>query len=103
MTEEKVETVLDQFGLRRLYPKDRMFSGQGQRAACAVRPVVYSSRDVAEPLPGCCEFATGLIMDGIEARTCSVTTCFCPPAVFKDPKVSDGCSTRKEKLLAEQT
>jgi hypothetical protein len=99
------ETVLDQFGPRRLYPRNRLFSGAGQRAACAVHPAARSSpykSNEAAPLPDCCEFATGIIFEGSENRTCSVTGCFCPAAVFKDPAVYPSCDARKEKLAAEQ-
>ena len=49
-----------------------------------------------------CEFATGVITAACLGRNCSVHKCYCPPSVFKDPKVFVDCSTRKEKLLAEQ-
>jgi hypothetical protein len=103
---KQLECVADQFGLRRLYPRDRLFSGQGQRAACAVHPSARRSpyaADVAEPLPGCCEFATGIIFEGSESRTCSITDwSFCSAKFFKDSHSFEKCSARKEKLAAEQ-
>lgn len=98
-----VETVLDQFGPNHLFPRGRLFtgagSGAGRRAACAVQ----RGPKVLEPLPGCCEFATGFICEGAVNRTCSVTKCFCPAGVFRDPVNFENCSARKEKLSAEQT
>ena len=104
MTDEskQVETVLDQFGLKHLHSHNQTFSGSGKRAACAVqRSSPYEDKSV-EVLPGCCEFATGFIFVGSENRTCSVTKCFCPATVFKDSKIFEKCSTRKEKLAAEK-
>lgn len=51
-----------------------------------------------------CEFATGIISEGYENRTCSITNwSFCSAKVFKDPKIFEQCSARKEKLAVEQT
>jgi hypothetical protein len=38
LSSEKVEPVLEQIGLNRLYPRNRSFSGQGQQSACAIHP-----------------------------------------------------------------
>lgn len=107
MTDEKGETVLEQFGYRRVFPRSRLYSGSdGRRAACAVQPSARRSlfaTEWVEPLPGCCMFATGIITEGSESRVCSLTGCFCPATVFKDPAIFKGCDTRKEKLAAEQT
>ena len=75
------------------------YEGSGVSARCAVQPSVYGSK-VAAPLPGCCEFATGVITEACSGRNCGVHGCYCPPSVFRDPKVFGDCSTRKEKLAA---
>jgi hypothetical protein len=99
------ECIADQFGLRRLYPRGRLFSGAGDcdsgRMACEDQPSLSETEDSAKPEIGACEFAVGIIFAGSENRTC-LTGCFCPATVFKDPKVYPGCDIRKEKL-AEQT
>ena len=105
MTEKgkQVETVLDQFGLKHLYSRDHAFSDSGKFASCAIqRSSPYESKSAAV-MPGCCEFATGLIFGASENRTCAVTKCFCPATVFKESKIFENCSIRKEKLTAEQT
>jgi hypothetical protein len=99
---KQIETVLDQFGLKHLYSRSRTFSGSEKHAASVTqRSSPYEAKSAAA-LPGCCEFATGLIFEGSENRTCNVTKCFCPATVFTDPKIYPGCTIRKEKLL-EQT
>ena len=74
----------------------------GVSARCAVQPSIHALKVVA-PLPDCCEFATGVITEACLGRNCSVLGCYCPPSVFRDPKVFEGCSTRKEKLAEAQS
>lgn len=96
----QLECVADHFSLRRLYRQDRLFSGPGQRAACAVQSTARRSpyaSDVAEALPGCCMFATGIITEGSENRLCSLTNGFCAAVSFKDPKVFRTCPSRTDQ------
>ncbi|MCW4017983.1 MAG: hypothetical protein NWF00_04805 [Candidatus Bathyarchaeota archaeon] len=103
MAESEHETVLDRFGPKRLRRfREFHVDAPGVSARCAVKPSVYSTAFV-DPLPGCCEFATGLVSEGSQGRTCCVDGCYCSPAVFKDPKVFGDCSTRLEQLAKEQT
>ncbi len=101
---EERKTVLEEFSLKRLFPRDRLFTGAGQsvavQARCAVKPSVYRTEHV-EALAGCCEFGTGIVYAGCEGRTCSVTGCFCEPGVFRVAVVFEGCTIRREKLAAE--
>lgn len=105
---EQLECVVDQFGLKRLYPNGRLFAGfsasvsDKSRRACSVQHSPTQTKKSAEPEPEACEFAVGLIFGGSENRTC-VAGCFCPATVFKDPQVYPSCVIRKEKLAAEQT
>ena len=110
--EKRVECVLDQFGLRRLYSMDRLFSGAGQSssveplwqpqvgvgqsARCAVVP------DVGFVLPlGACEFVGAQVDALCEGRMC-VDGVFCPLRCFGDPKVYVLCPARLEKLAGEK-
>jgi hypothetical protein len=103
MADSEHETVLERFGLRR-FRRFREFRVEPPRVAarCAVKPEVYGTKHV-EALPGCCEFATGLVCEGAEGHSCSVTGCYCPPSVFKDSKVFVDCDTRLVQLAKEQT
>ena len=99
----QVETVLDQFGLKHLYSRNRTFSDSGTRAACEVQRSSPYETKIAAALPGCCEFATGIIFAGSENRTCSAAKwIFCPATNFKDRKIYLSCTIRKEKLSSEQ-
>ncbi|HLN89942.1 MAG TPA: hypothetical protein VK253_07740 [Candidatus Binatia bacterium] len=104
--DEPFECLADRFGLKRLYPRGRLFSGagavHGSRGECEDKPSLAEKEDSANPDIGQCEFAVGLVFGGSENRTC-VCGCFCPATVFKDPKVFSRCDTRKEQLAAEQT
>ena len=77
------------------------YPSAGVSARCTVQSSIHVLKVVA-PLPDCCEFASGVITAACLGRNCSVHGCYCPPSVFRDPKVFVDCSTRKEKLLAEQ-
>jgi hypothetical protein len=97
---ERFETVVDQFGLRRLYPRSRLFAGYDRAAACAVQPSArHSSYGVewGEAAPRCCMFATGVIAEGLEGRACSLNGCFCPSQVYKDCKVFQNCTCRTQE------
>lgn len=94
---EKQETVLEQFGPRRLYPHSRLFAednGVVKSARCARRP---------EPVvpEGCCEFVRALVDATCEGRYCADGT-FCPSRVYADEKVWLGCLVRLEKLRAQE-
>ncbi len=95
--DDKAMTVLDQFSLRRLYPRGRLFNEVRQRPTCAEQHDTFQVSlkiDWADAPPGCCMFATGLITADAVGRVCELTGCFCPPDVFKDPKVFQMCSSR---------
>ena len=92
--DDKAETILDQFCLRRLYPHSRLFGGAEQQSASAEAQRVSFKTEWVEAIPGCCMFATGLITTDAVGRVCELTDCFCPPGVFKDPKVFQNCSSR---------
>ena len=99
VSSEKGETVLDQFGLPRLYHKNRLFTGPGQRSVCAVHSATRRSLFATEwvdPLPGCCMFANGIITANSDSRVCNLSDCFCSSRVFRDPKVFQNCSSRTE-------
>lgn len=85
--ESKSETILEQFSLRRLYPRHRLWhEDEGlPRPACAV-------------VPSCCEFAVGIVSERSEGRICSVDDCYCSPSIFKNPIVYLACEIRLEKL-----
>jgi hypothetical protein len=105
LSNDREPTVLDQFGLQRLYPRNRLFSSQGQHAACAVQPSARRSLFATvwvDPLPGCCMFATGVITEGSENRICSLTEGFCPAQSFKDLKVFQVCVNRTGSLRKEK-
>jgi hypothetical protein len=97
-----VETVLDQFGLQNLRSRGHVYSGSGTRAACAVQRSSPYVTKIAAALPGCCMFATGIIVEASENRTCSLTKRFCPATYFKDPKNYLNCDSRKINLASEQ-
>ena len=106
MTEKgkQIETVLDQFGMKHLRSYGHSFSDSGTHAACAVQRSSNSESKSAAALPGCCEFATGIIWAGSENRICSATSgTFCPASDFKNPKMVESCIFRKRKLEPEQT
>ena len=67
----QVETVLDQFGLKRLYSRNRTFSDSRKRTVCEVQRSSPYETKIAAALPGCCEFATGIITPDSVNRTCS--------------------------------
>jgi hypothetical protein len=100
----QVETVLDQFGLKHLYSRNRRFSDSGTRAACEVQWSSPYETKIAAALPGCCEFATGIIFAGSENRTCSAAQwIFCPARVFKDPTVYQTCPVRMKRISEKST
>ena len=95
MTEKKLETVLHQFGLKHLHISDPAF-------AVPETPAVKRSSKTAAALPGCCEFATGIIYEGSENRTCSATSGhFCPATDFMNTQRIECCIFRKRKLEPE--
>jgi hypothetical protein len=104
---KQLECVADEFGLKRLYPRSRLFTGSGtivrdkSHRTCAVQPSSLQTEKSAKPEIEACEFAVGLIVAGSENRIC-VCGCFCEATIFKNSKVYAGCDIRKEKL-AEQT
>ena len=94
MTEKgkQVETVLDQFSMKHLQTCDHAFSDSGKRAVCSVRRSSLYSPETAAALPGCCEFAIGIITAGSENRTCSAADfSFCDATFFMNPKSYLGC------------
>ena len=100
----RVETVLDQFGLKHLYSRNRTFSDSGTRAACEVQRSSPYETKIAAALPGCCEFAIGIIFAGSENRTCSAAQwIFCPARVFKDHTVYQTCPIRMKRIPAKKT
>jgi hypothetical protein len=103
---ESFECLLDQFSLKRLYPKDRLFKGSGSVSDGSYRKPANQnfSPKPEEPIElesDICEFAVGKCFGGSENRVC-VCGSFCPAKVFKVPKSFLECSTRIEKLK-EQT
>jgi hypothetical protein len=98
---EKNETVLEQFGLHRLYPQNRLFSRPGhQRVACAVQPAARRPAPVvvdrASPV-GCCELVGASVGVGGDGRFCCDGT-FCPKRLYSDAQVFVSCPTRIGKL-----
>ena len=76
---------------------------RGQSARCAALPSVYAPK-FAEALPGCCEFATGIVFVGCEGRNCAVSDCYCPTSRFQGSQSFRGLpACGKEKLAAEQS
>lgn len=101
---KQLETVLDQFDLKHLHSYGHTFSDSRNRAAFAVQWSSPYETKSAVALPGCCEFATGIILANSENRTCNAADrVFCPATDFKNPKIVQGCIIRKEKLASEQT
>jgi hypothetical protein len=104
VSDEKDQTVLDQFSLKRLYGRDRLFSGPGKRAACAVQPSPNSSASAVVSVPpgaGCCEFVGASVNTGGDGCLCCDGT-FCPKRIFGDAKVFCTCPTRLEKLKEQK-
>jgi hypothetical protein len=97
--DDKAETILDQFCMRRLYPHSRLFNGVEQQSED--RRVSFKTEWV-DAMPGCCMFATGLITADAVGRVCELTDCFCPPGVFKNPKVFQNCSSRVDVQEKQQ-
>jgi hypothetical protein len=104
MTDDKYETVLDQFGLHRLYPKNRLFFRAEQHAACAIQPGASRPAPVVEDRAspaGCCELVGASVGLGGDGRFCSDGT-FCPKRLYSDAQVFVSCPTRIEKLKAKE-
>ncbi|MCW4024910.1 MAG: hypothetical protein NWF01_07750 [Candidatus Bathyarchaeota archaeon] len=97
MSEKKGETVLEQFGFKRFYYRERSPS-QGRRALCAVLPVIVDSN-----LPECCEFAQDKVSERSEGRFCCVDGKYCSPAFFRNPTVFGDCEVRLAELAKEKT
>ena len=76
------ETVLDQFGYKRL----------SRRFQTKVKSDVVAPSHV-----GCCEFVGGLVVSEDGGRYCFDKT-FCPKRIFADSKIYADCPSRLEKL-----
>jgi hypothetical protein len=100
---KQLETVADQFGLRRLYPRTLLFNSAetDQRTTCAIHPSIEKSMPVGLAPIGGCEFIGELVDSGCEGRYWSDGT-FCSVKIFADPKVFVGCATRKDRLKIKQ-
>jgi hypothetical protein len=96
----KLETVADQFGLKRLYPGSQLFNNT-DTGTHAVQPSAEAPVSAGLAPIGSCEFVGELVAAGCEGRYCSDGT-FCSPKVFADAKVFVGCPTRKDKLKTKQ-
>jgi hypothetical protein len=80
------ETVLEQFGFKRL----------------SIRSQPEIKSIVAAPLPiGCCEFVGDLVFSEDGGRYCSDKT-FCPKRIFADANLYTNCPTRQEKLREQK-
>jgi len=90
--------------MKHMQSRSHTFSDIGTRDACSVQRSSPYSPETAATLPGCCEFAIGIITAGSVNRTCSAADfSFCDATYFSNPKSYLGCRVRKEKLAAEQT